>query len=201
MRPWLPSESPKTFFDEKKTYIFCSKVPSKCRKCHFRDPNLKMGFQIYIFCSKVPSKCRKCRFRDPNFKHFSGGNAPGPSYNCVVTMASPSLKSWLRHCTRRGFVFKDEAYTNSGQIQWISCQKTRKPFQANERDEKVYCFVFVSSVKVTFDDFFLAFYICFACGRRKRRKRQKPHALWTEIEVFFQTTSTTRAKHRVRFTY
>ena len=64
------------------TYIFCSKVPSKGRKCRFRDPNFKMGFQTYIFCSEVPSKCRKCRFRDPNF----------------VTMASPSLKSWLRHC-------------------------------------------------------------------------------------------------------
>ena len=52
------------------TYIFCSKVPSKCRKCHFRDPNFKMAFQTYIFCSKVPSKCRKFRFRDPNFKKF-----------------------------------------------------------------------------------------------------------------------------------
>ena len=30
------------------------------------DKLLKMGFQIYIFCSKVPSKCRKCRFRDPH---------------------------------------------------------------------------------------------------------------------------------------
>ena len=32
------------------------------------DALLKMGFQTYIFCSKVPSICRKCRFRDPNFK-------------------------------------------------------------------------------------------------------------------------------------
>ena len=32
------------------------------------DTLLKMGFQTFIFCSKVPSKCRKCRFRDPNFK-------------------------------------------------------------------------------------------------------------------------------------
>ena len=47
-----------------------------------------MGFETYIFSSKVLSKCRKCRFRDPNFKKFS-----------VVTMASPSLKSWLRHCS------------------------------------------------------------------------------------------------------
>ena len=36
-------------------------------------------------------------FKDPNFKNFPGGHAPGP-YNYVVTMASPSLKSWLRHC-------------------------------------------------------------------------------------------------------
>ena len=56
-----------------------------------------MGFQTYIFCSNVPSKCRKCRFRDPKFKKYPGEHAPGPPYNCVVTMASPSLKSWLRH--------------------------------------------------------------------------------------------------------
>ena len=39
-----------------------------------------MGFQTYILlktCSKVPSKCRKCRFRDPNFKTFPGGHSPG----------------------------------------------------------------------------------------------------------------------------
>ena len=60
--PPPPRKVRKTFFDEKKNYIFCLKVPSKCRKCHFRDPNFKMGFQTYIFCSNVPSKCRKCRY-------------------------------------------------------------------------------------------------------------------------------------------
>ena len=40
------------------------------------DTLLKMGFQTYVFYSKVPSKCRKCRFRDPNFKTFSGGACP-----------------------------------------------------------------------------------------------------------------------------
>ena len=30
-------------------------------------------FQTYIFCSKVSSKCRKCRFRDPNLKKIHGG--------------------------------------------------------------------------------------------------------------------------------
>ena len=34
------------------------------------DILLKTGFQTYIFCSKVPSKCRKFHFRDPNFKKF-----------------------------------------------------------------------------------------------------------------------------------
>ena len=77
--PSPPRKVRKRFLTRKKTYIFCSKVPSKCRKCHFRDANFKMGFQTYIFCSKVPSKCRKCRFKDPNF-------------NCVVIMASPLTK-------------------------------------------------------------------------------------------------------------
>ena len=63
------------------TYIFRSKVPSNCRKSHFRDPNFKMGFQTYIFFSKVPSKCRKYRFRDPNFKTVSSTHAPGSPYN------------------------------------------------------------------------------------------------------------------------
>ena len=41
------------------------------------DTLLKMGFQTYIlFCSKVPSECRKCRFRDQNFKIFPWEHAP-----------------------------------------------------------------------------------------------------------------------------
>ena len=63
---------------------------------------VKNGFQTYVFCSKVSSKCWICRFRDPNSKECPGGHAPGPPYNCsVVTMASPSLKSWLRLCQTR----------------------------------------------------------------------------------------------------
>ena len=43
-----------------------------------RDTLLKVGFQTYIFCSKVPSKCMKCSFRDPNFKNFPvGRHVPG----------------------------------------------------------------------------------------------------------------------------
>ena len=44
----------------------------------WRDTLLKMGFQTYIFWSKVLSKCRKCGFRDPNFKKFSGGGGMPP---------------------------------------------------------------------------------------------------------------------------
>ena len=36
-------------------------------------------------------------FQRPKFQNISGGNTPGRPSNCVVTMASPSLKSWLRH--------------------------------------------------------------------------------------------------------
>ena len=43
MRPCLPTRNVRTFF--------------------WRDTLLNMGFQTHIFCSKVPSKCRKCRFK------------------------------------------------------------------------------------------------------------------------------------------
>ena len=46
------------------------------------DTLLKMGFQTYIFCSNVPSKCRKCRFRDPKFKIFPGGMPRTPLQLC-----------------------------------------------------------------------------------------------------------------------
>ena len=46
------------------------------------DTLLKMGFQTYIFCSKMPSKCRECRFRDPNFKNFRGNMPPDPIELC-----------------------------------------------------------------------------------------------------------------------
>ena len=77
--------------------------PLGTSKTFFDETLLKMGFQTYIFCSNVPSKCRKCHFRDPKFKQFPGEHATGPPYNCVVTMASPSLKSWLRYCLFKCF--------------------------------------------------------------------------------------------------
>ena len=33
-----------------------------------------MGFQTYIFCSNVPSECRKCRFRDPKLNRDPNPN-------------------------------------------------------------------------------------------------------------------------------
>ena len=36
---------------------------------------------VYIFCSKVPSKCRKCRFRDSKFKIIFGMH-PDPLQLC-----------------------------------------------------------------------------------------------------------------------
>ena len=38
-------------------------------------------FKTVIFCSKVPSKCRKCHFRDPKFKNVPGGMPPDPPTN------------------------------------------------------------------------------------------------------------------------
>ena len=71
-------------------------------KIFWRD-TVKNGIsnlQYNIFCSNVHSKCRKCRFRAPKFKTSPGDHAPGAPYNCVFTMASPSLKSWLCYWTR-----------------------------------------------------------------------------------------------------
>ena len=49
-------------------YLYLCVVRKKVRKHFLTRTLLEMGFQTYIFCSKVPSKCRKCRFRDPNIK-------------------------------------------------------------------------------------------------------------------------------------
>ena len=76
----------------------------KSENIYWRDTLLKMGFQTNIFCSKVSPKCRKCRFRDPNLKTSSGGHAPGPTYNCVITMVYVSWKCWLRHCQTRSHI-------------------------------------------------------------------------------------------------
>ena len=55
---------------------------------------LKMGFQTYIFCSTSAFKMQKMPFQRPKFQKT------GHPYNCVVIMASPSLKSWPHHWSR-----------------------------------------------------------------------------------------------------
>ena len=75
MRPWPPLGKSENIF--------------------WRDTLLKMGLQTYIFCSKVSSKCKKCRFRDPNFKQIPGGMPRTPlqlcRHYCVLTkiLATP----------------------------------------------------------------------------------------------------------------
>ena len=44
-----------------------------CGKCAFTNP-----IQMFVFCSKVLSESKKCHFRDTNFKNFPRGHAPGP---------------------------------------------------------------------------------------------------------------------------
>ena len=41
----------------------------------------KMLVKTFIFCSKVPSECGRCLFRDPKFKTSPVGDAPGPPTN------------------------------------------------------------------------------------------------------------------------
>ena len=52
--------------------------PRKVRKHFLTRYTVKNGISnLYILLKlKVPSKCRKCRFRDPNFKKIFGGACP-----------------------------------------------------------------------------------------------------------------------------
>ena len=65
----------------------------KSENIFWRDTLLKIGFQTYIFCSKVPSKCRKCCYRDQNFKKFRGSMPPDPP--TIVSSLWPPLTKIL----------------------------------------------------------------------------------------------------------
>ena len=68
--------------------------PRKCRKHFLTRYTVKNGISnLYILLKSA----LKMPFQRPK---FPGGHAPGPPYNWVVTMASPSLKSWPRHSSR-----------------------------------------------------------------------------------------------------
>ena len=50
---------------------------------------------MFSFCSKVPSECRKCHFRDTNFKHFPRGDCPRtPRWTRLTLYVYPA---WGRH--------------------------------------------------------------------------------------------------------
>ena len=71
--------------------------PLKVRKYFLTRYTAKNGISNLYILLKSALKMQEMPFQRPKFKNISGGHAPGPSNNCVVTMASPSLKSWLRH--------------------------------------------------------------------------------------------------------
>ena len=86
MRPWRPPERPNIFLTRH---------------------TVKNGISNLYILLKSSLKMQEMPSQDPNFKNVTGGMPLGPLYNCVVTMASPSLKSWLRYCTlcNNSFVF------------------------------------------------------------------------------------------------
>ena len=69
----------------------------------------QMWFETFRFCSKVSSKCRKCHFREPNFKYFLGGMPPNPVEICrdfgltfFGRQISVGLPSWTEASTSLG---------------------------------------------------------------------------------------------------
>ena len=73
--------------------------PRKIRKHFLTRYTVQNGISNLYILLKSALKMQEMPFQRPKFQ-ISGGHAPGLPYNCVVTMASPSLKSWLRHCLR-----------------------------------------------------------------------------------------------------
>ena len=55
------------------------------------DKLLTMWFETFIFCSKVSSKCWKRRFRDPKSKKFAGDMPPDLTRNVHVSKLDPPL--------------------------------------------------------------------------------------------------------------
>ena len=56
--------------------------PRNIQNFFWQDTLLKMGFQTYIFCSKVPSKCRK--FQRPKFQNLFGGTCTQTGYTTDI---------------------------------------------------------------------------------------------------------------------
>ena len=58
---------------------------------------VKNGISNLYILLQSALKMQRMPFQRPKLQNNCRGHAPGPPYNCVVTMASPSLKSWLRY--------------------------------------------------------------------------------------------------------
>ena len=63
----------------------------------FRRTKFQNGISNLYILLKSALKMQEMPFQRSKFQKISERHAPGPPYNCVVNMASPSLKSWLRH--------------------------------------------------------------------------------------------------------
>ena len=61
---------------------------------------VKNGISNLYILLKSALKMQEMPFQRPKIQTIFGGHAPGPPYNCVITMASPSLNSWLRYCVQ-----------------------------------------------------------------------------------------------------
>ena len=76
----------------------CPPPPWKGRKHFLTRYTDKNGISNLYILLKSALKMQEMPFQRPKFQNISRGHVPGPPYNCVVTMPSHSLKSWLRHC-------------------------------------------------------------------------------------------------------
>ena len=97
MRPCPPSESPKTFLTRytvkngiSSLYILLKSVLIM-QGMPFQRPKFQNGISNLYILFKRAFKMQEMPFQRPKFQKNSGGglHAPGPPYNCVVTMASP----------------------------------------------------------------------------------------------------------------
>ena len=58
----------------------------------FERPKFQKGISNIYICSKVPTKSRKCRFRDPNFKNIFGVACPRPTLQLYRHYGLPLTK-------------------------------------------------------------------------------------------------------------
>ena len=93
----------------------------------WRDTLLKMGFQTYIFCSKVLSRCRKCHFRDPNFKKNSRGACPQTPLQLCRHYGLPLTKILATPLV--SVIFTNLAFFPSSKLPLWSHSKNHTPMQ------------------------------------------------------------------------